>query len=544
MAGECKFYVFREGRRGVQGEQLLAGLRGSLRRAEDENGWVDALLRSGELECGLEDAGDPLAGSVADLTDVLANKLASWSFRPKAELMAKLPLRLARALNISTPEGFAYYALHPRQYAEVAERLGNSDAAMVIGIRSIGTTLSAMTAAGLRRRGWQVQRLTVRPIGHPFDRHVEWTTEQRQTITAATARNAQFVVVDEGPGLSGSSFLSVAEALCSAGVPKQQIVLVPSHVPHLPALRAHNAAARWKQFRCVNLAPARFPAGEWIGGGAWRQRFSGDERRWPGVWAPMERAKFLAPEVFWKFEGLGGYGLRPRLVARTLAEAGFGAKIAGDELGYIGYERLTGRPASSADLKRERLQRMAAYCAFRAREISCPVDERARQDLEAIVRVNYERAWGAALPHARRQLEVVRPTVCDAKMAPHEWLLTEEGRMLKLDATSHGDDHFFPGPCDIAWDVAGAIVEWDMDRATSDAFLREYAAQAQDDISGRIGNYLIAYAVFRCAWTHMAAAAMSGTPEETRFTREAQRYRAYVERMIAPPRAMPAERAS
>jgi len=36
------------------------------------------------------------------------------------------------------------------------------------GIRSIGTTLSAMAAAAARARGISVERITVRPQGHPL----------------------------------------------------------------------------------------------------------------------------------------------------------------------------------------------------------------------------------------------------------------------------------------------------------------------------------------------------------------------------------------
>ena len=42
-------------------------------------------------------------------------------------------------------------------------------------------------------------------------------------------------------------------------------------------------------------------------------------------------------------------------------------------------------------------------------------------------------------------------------LAPHEWLRLDDGNVRKTDAIAHGDDHLFPGPTDIAWDLAGAI---------------------------------------------------------------------------------------
>ena len=48
-------------------------------------------------------------------------------------------------------------------------------------------------------------------------------------------------------------------------------------------------------------------------------------------------------------------------------------------------------------------------------------------------------------------LRLQRPVIADSRMQPHEWLLTPAGQVLKTDSGSHGDDHFFPGPTDIAW---------------------------------------------------------------------------------------------
>ncbi|ABF43346.1 hypothetical protein Acid345_4346 [Candidatus Koribacter versatilis Ellin345] len=555
MNSDCKFYVFREGRRTVPGEQLLTGLRGSLFRAKDEDSWTDAMLRCGELECALEDAGDPQARHVAAVSNACADKLVHRDYFGGRELGGWLPVRLEGEVTVATPEGFAYYALHPRQYADVAAKFGvfrhgakTHEAApevVVIGIRSIGTTLSAMTTAALRLRGLHVERFTVRPAGHPFDRKVKFNPAQSHTIRTARLQDALFVIVDEGPGLSGSSFLSVAEALVAERVPSGQIVLVPNHAPHLPWLRANNAAVRWQRYRTVTPAAGRSPEGEWIGGGEWRKKTFANESEWPGVWTSMERAKFADDRVLWKFEGIGPYGARARSTARALADAGFAPNAVRDEHGYVGYDLIRGRAAKAQDLSDERLKRIAEYCAFRSEECKTEVTEAQQKDLATMLRVNYERGFDRKLAPQFRNLPVERPTVCDGKMSPHEWLLTEDGRMLKLDATSHGDDHFFPGPCDVAWDLAGAIVEWGMDRATGEQFLRQYTALTGDNVTGRMRNYLLAYAMFRMAWTHMAAAAMKGTAEATRLMRDSDHYREYVSGLVmGAAKAVPVARAS
>jgi len=114
-------------------------------------------------------------------------------------------------------------------------------------------------------------------------------------------------------------------------------------------------------------------------------------------------------------------------------------------------------------------------------------------------------------------------------MHPHEWLLTPQGRMLKTDSGSHGDDHFFPGPTDIAWDLAGAIVEWEMNPAQARAFLVCYTAMSGDDAGPRIGDFVIAYALFRCAWCHMAGHAQQSAAERSRLHQAAGFYREWTQ---------------
>lgn len=509
-------------------------MRASLTAAADESGWMDALLRSGELECALMDAGKPEAELLSRVTDRCAEILVSSEFSGRPELLSLLPPQIQGELTVSTPEGFAYYALHPLRYADVVDDLGEVRDSVVVGIRSIGTTLSAVTAAALRQRGSIVQRFSVRPEGNPFERVIRWSSRQLQVIRHGLHSRAIFLVIDEGPGLSGSSFLSVAEGLREAGVADDLIVLIPSHVTDASRLRAQDGARRWEKFRCVAIGDGRRPQGEWLGEGFWRQRFLGEESSWPGAWTSMSRSKFLSHDgrVFWKFEGSGPYGKRARMEAGALAAAGFGARVIEDAYGFIGYECLRGRPAAKEELNSERMGRLAEYCAFRAASFQRQLTTAQRDDFATMVRVNFEREFGYRLNDAFTEFKVVKPITCDAKMAPHEWVLTEDGQFLKVDATAHGDDHFFPGPCDVAWDLAGAIAEWGMSGEACDRLLYEYHALSGDHATGRIENYLLAYNVFRFAWCKMAAAAMKGTADAERLLRDYRRYRDYAEKIV------------
>ena len=141
---------------------------------------------------------------------------------------------------------------------------------------------------------------------------------------------------------------------------------------------------------------------------------------------------------------------------------------------------------------------------------------------------NWKCEFGEELP--TQPLEVARLVTADARMLPHEWIATD-GRFLKLDANSHGDDHFFPGPCDIAWDVAGAIVEWDMDRHAQEHFLDAYVRESGDFVRPRLGAYLLAYTTFRMGWSKMAAHASAGEFDQQLLERDYRRYRGVCSRL-------------
>lgn len=540
-ANSCNKWVFREGRSSVAGRTVLEGLASALRAlgaSPNRDALVDALLRSGELECALADAASEDARRVAAMTDAIAAALLDLPGARGAlsELAGELTtIATPAVLNLSTPEGFNYYALHPLDFAELAWQAPLSGAQVaVVGIRSIGSTLSAVTAAALARRGLRAQRTTVRPSGHPFDRRTQFSGEQLSWVAWQRARNADFVVVDEGPGISGSSFLSVGDALLEAGVERRRITFLCSRQANPETLIARDAAARWPSFRSLYTAPTRCVPEEakiYIGGGEWRRRAYDTEAHWPESWTQMERLKFLPAQAtrLYKFEGLGRFGKLAAERARLLAEGGFGPRLHEHACGFAEYGVLRGRPMRSSDASATVLDRVADYCAFRALEFAAPAGEPSQ--LEAMVRFNVREEFGVEL-NGPATLPVERLVHADGRMLPHEWLATAEG-FFKSDGVSHGDDHFFPGPSDIAWDLAGAIVEWELRKEAAQYLLERYRARSGDDARERLAGYLLAYKVFRMAYCDMAAFAVRGSEEEPRLRRACRRYRALVEGAVA-----------
>jgi hypothetical protein len=532
--------VFREDRRRVSGKKLKAAITAHLEQLcghRSQRTLLRALLLAGELECGVADCDSKAARSCELLTDQIADALlAGESAAPynsdfynpdfHALLNAGRSLPVFEQLSISTPEGFAYYALHPLAYADAIQRIPASDRLLVIGIRSIGTTLSAIAAAAERARGIAAERITVRPQGHPYNRTVEFTTEQMAAVQNAVSRGASFTVVDEGPGLSGSSFMAVAEALERAGVPTEKIILISSHAPNLDALCAENAAHRWKRFRCIPVAAeARRPeAVDFIGGGQWRSRVFAKESEWPAAWASFERLKYLSStdsheRRIFKFAGLGHYGDAVFEREEKVAAAGFGLMPRAENDGFISYPWINCRSLAASELSSRKLARLAEYCALRLQVFAIELSD--INALRHMAEHNLQEL-GFELPV---ELPLERPVIADGRMQPHEWLLNTEGKLLKTDSGSHGDDHFFPGPTDIAWDLAGAIVEWQMNEVQTTEFLNLYQCASGDDASARIDGFIKAYTVFRLAYCLMAANAMTGSDEQSRLQDAADVYK-------------------
>ena len=546
-ADSWKLLVFRDGRRVLSGRELLQVLHQQIESVQNFSDFnstlardelIDALLRAGELECALADwkGCEAEAGLLECITDDLAVALAKKS-RPRvqAKLLQHLQtLTLPEKLTLSTPEGFCYYALHPLDYVDLLNKNAiDLCAAAVIGIRSIGTTLSAVVRSWFLSKEIPAERITVRPTGHPFDRRLLLDSGLRCWIETHLRRNARFLIVDEGPGLSGSSFLSVAEALVEAGVPSSHILLLPSSTPDLPKLLAQNAAARWSRFRTLPLKPtSRIPseAVEFIGGGEWRKHVFASETEWPGVWSWTERQKYFSRDLrnIFRFDGHGYYGKDVRHRSQILAEHGWGPEVSSAGDGFSVSPWLEGTRLRHADQKL--IRQLARYCAFRTEHLRCnPVSH---ADLEHMTEVNLDRGVGIK---CRIELPLEHPVIADARMMPHEWILARNGQLLKFDAASHGDDHFYPGPTDIAWDLAGAIVEWNLDKEAAEVLVREYAYISGDKVVDRLPGYLLAYSAFRLGFCESTKNSQVGQLDFSILERESKMYLRRISQLLSKP---------
>jgi hypothetical protein len=523
--------VFRDAEVWQPGATVLRQVVRDLQAAQaagGEEGLLRALLSAGALETALADAGAEMAVTAPAAVDRVAR--AYWC--NDTGLLAGVASQLASwpvpaRLRLSRPEGFAYYGLVPRDFAEAGRAVAGAEALVtVVGVRTVGTTLAAVLAAAL---DGDVARLTVRPQGHPFDRAVVLDAEQAALVERRAA--GRFIVVDEGPGLSGSSLLASAEALVGRGVSASRVTLLGTRVVDPSSLVTRDGAARWTRFASVAAPPRPLP-GQDLSGGQWRRLFWSEPEDWPAAW--MERAKARSADGRWllKFEGLGSWGAAVHGRALALAERGWGPwpVSAPDGRGVVIYPWLSGAPFAGA-VTPALATDMAHYAADRSLLFPAEPDH-GGAPLEEMARHNVEVEAGVRLP-AGWSLPCERPAIVDGRMMPHEWIRDGE-RVTKVDGAAHGDDHLYPGPCDVAWDLAGAVVEWSLDDQTTTALLDAYRRRSGDDARRRLARYQIAYAAFRAASCAMAVTG-AGPDEARRLLAARERYRAALQRSLRAP---------
>lgn len=240
-----------------------------------------------------------------------------------------------------------------------------------------------------------------------------------------------------------------------------------------------------------------------------------------------------------KFAGLGRYGSATHARAERLAEAGFTPPVVGLCDGFLLQTFVPGRPLCRADADASLLRRAAGYLAHLRRRFAC--DRRiAVEPLLEMIEVNVIEGLGTGWRHRlgdldrfHRVLAGAPAVAVDGRMMPHEWLRTPRG-LLKTDAVDHHADHFFPGPQDIAWDVAGFGAEFGLrERATRD-FADEVAILSGDrSLTARLPFYRVAYLAHRLGYASLAAQTLGPLPDGPRMATLVRRYRRQLRLAIA-----------
>ncbi|MGH9632663.1 MAG: hypothetical protein ACRD7E_30525 [Bryobacteraceae bacterium] len=490
---------------------------------------LDVFIRFAQLEPAIADSRcpqcddiDPALQALHEVSTALAqallrNAAVRESFQSARRSLEKIaPEDLPEHVSVKPLEGYAYYALYPKSYAEAAHAIAQErdpPHSIVIGIRSIGVSLASVVVAALQSAGRSAESFTVRPHGHPFDRELRLSPRLEEYIRARTA--SFFLVVDEGPGLSGSSFTSVVRKLEQLGVPRDGIALIPSHEADSRRFVSSSAREYWTSLRKV-LSDSRPPvpaSSRDLSAGKWRELLFDHEDNYPAVDPHHERLKYLHNGELWKFAGLGHFG-KPKLDrALRLFDAGFCPKPIRYQDGFLILEFADGEPLlPQCVISTKLLKTLAEYLAYISDRFATarPVPYAA---LVEMIRIN----TGLECPAENPVIEQRTTTAIDGRMLPHEWLSTDDG-YRKTDALDHHDDHFFPGCQDIAWDLAGAAIEFRLEPDAREELLERFLFKQEDrTLSRRLDFYMAAYLAYRIGYAKMAVDSLSGTAEATRF---------------------------
>jgi hypothetical protein len=548
--------VYRSGESTAPTEELLRRIRSLQREIEASKSpaYENAqklLLDYGEFEAGVADAICGEANGATHVTRALRcaalraghvflrswrqQEQQGWVERLGASLAEIAALELPLTIRVAMLEGYAYYGLYPEMYAAAAEEFARgreSGEAVVIGIRSIGASLSGVVEATLQSSGWKTHSYTVRPGGHPFDRTLRVSAELG--VEWRASGGSHFLIVDEGPGMSGSSFASVAQALASGGIARERIVFFPSWDADGSSFINKDAAEEWSKHsrytaNFEEVGPLSAAGLHDISAGKWRGVFCDNERVWPAVQPRHEARKYLRGGLLLKFAGLGRYGERKLELARALSNEGFTPAVAGLSSGFLANKVASGFPVLlTAQAPRELIARAAVYLAWRKKNL--PRRRSISFDgLVQLIQVNAVEAIGAAPSDAwfsgmRREIDDREATAVDGRMLPQEWIDTPAG-YLKTDAVDHHADHFYPGDADIAWDLAAAAIEFRLDASARRFLMERYRSISGDRVSESVLQfYEVAWLAFRAGYTAMACSSMAPGAERDRFDQQRRAY--------------------
>lgn len=562
--------VYRDQRSRVDPRRLLSELRALTKRytsAPPHDIARGALIAAGKLESAVADAlfpecdgANPLIAAFSSASLAAGHTVwhtwnatahaTEWWGRLGARLEGIPEQNLPPEVELTAPEGYAQYAVYPEMYLEAAKRFYTEVRpadVVCIGLRSIGTSLSAMVGAALEELGCRVHAMSIRPRGHPFSRYPRLAEQLRRELS--DRRSSYYLVIDEGPGMSGSSIGGTAALLRECGMRDDHIVILPSWQSDGSELRSELARESWSRHRqfTASFEEVWLESGRLseelsseltdISAGAWRERICGDRVAYPAVQPQHERRKYLlqpldpasGPAVL-KFLGLGQEPAKKLCRAQRLADAGYTPESGRLVHGFMLRSFVAGTPVRRGEFNQELLEAVASYLAHLSREHRTQPTV-SRDTIGEMIEVNLGEGtgvgWGESILPLDGSWEE-RVVALDGRMLAHEWISTERG-YLKVDAVEHHDDHFFPGCQDIAWDIAAAAIELTPSRAARHALLDRYRSLSDDrTIVGRLPFYSMAYLAFRLGYCSLAAGVLEGRPDGRRFELEVARYQSLI----------------
>jgi len=527
----------------------------------DHNKIVKLLIDYGEFETAIEDRIIPSVNiklhkrlrDAAKLTGDIFRKSIRKDFevitvnRSFLNLLTEIESSdLPESITLKVPEGYAYYGLYPEMYFEAAEqfyRKYKPEKCIVIGIRSIGTSLSSVIWSALQDFGADVLSFTIRPYGDPFDRKVSFDKHHYEVVISNS--NSYFLLVDEGPGLSGSSFATAAEELISSGIPREKIIYFPSRTSSGDDLISEKAQYYWKavdkyhvSFEEYWINSGRFKqltAGfqyEEISAGKWRNVLLNDKSKYPPVFEQFERRKYLLRDesnhirYFIKFGGLGKYGERVFKNSLKFADAGFSPEVYKYDQGFIFYKYIDKANGDAFDIQKL-MKFVMNYLLFIKREFPAEPSY-TYEEMKEMIYTNTRELFNDAFVNKLMNIQFDKnmfssAVMNDGRMFPHEWIFND--RYIKTDNTEHHFDHLYPGRQDIGWDIAAFFTEFNLSQEQRKNFIERFSYISKDNhLKKKLNFILIEYLAFRLGYSVFAAKNSSSEADKLRFSSLVKNY--------------------
>ncbi|MFC5068047.1 hypothetical protein [Flaviflagellibacter deserti] len=353
-----------------------------------------------------------------------------------------------------------------------------------------------------------------------------------------------FVVVDEGPGLSGSSFAAVGRLMRGRGVRADRITFMPGH-GNGPGVEACEETRRiWAGTTvrpAVQIPDSRIA--DWIAdllgesligvedlsAGHWRAKLFADPSQWPPIDPRTDRRKLLVRTAtgayFARFVGLGLSGERKLDRARRLEQAGFIPEVLGVVNGFLvqqWIEPAYSRPSDPMELGQYLRARLSLPAPGLAGASIDVLREMALANTAESLGEQAAGRLGRKLKGGEFLRQEIEPVAIDGACQPWKWFRNEQGRIFKADALDHDGDHDLVGPQPIVWDLVGACIELGYDRGAMEN-LNEIVLPG--NLRPRLELFLFmeaCYLAFRVGATRMAARALAGDLDERRRIESAE----------------------
>ena len=526
----------------------------------------DFLLHCGRFEQGYLDAARaraaPLLSTAKLLTDCAAHAFlaifkgdSAGQFRNRAaEALIDLQKAADFQLRLAVPHSLALGAVFPESVIPAAEQFTarhsrSTDRTWVIlGDRVGGTGLTSLVRAVMFLAGMRAERGTVHFADHGRPGSLDVSCHQDAALVIVHDGHDPDTVLRlvqiAGTGLANICHITAAPLLShslaykplASAITDTETFGAPIEDPFWRDKRLQEAFAAESE-RLLGQACATMHD---FSAGGWREMVWVDAKLWPPVmpWSPR---KFLCrtasgKALLWKFAGLGsGADFSVSLLEEKwrrlteLAEKSWTVAPVAKKHGFIAVPWLQGQRLTSRDIDYPLLNQLANY-VLNAALPPMPVAESTAQfeylrelilqgpgdwlpDQKAITLTEFVR---------QAQPPVQLPTAGDMRLAPHKWIRTESGNVLKLDGAGHALDQTGLGPQSILWDLAGLIVEWDLP-GSAQVQLQVQFANAQIPMTREnLAFYLLAYSAWKLACHEVSLQMLLDDPAELKRHRHAR----------------------